>query len=168
MDTLKVSVLRCISCFYQCLEAGFHQCAYTAAENCLLAEQVGLSLNFESSLQNTCSCSAQCCSVSQCSVFCFSCVILLYSYQTRNTFSYLILASYCMTRSLRSDHGNVNVSRRFDLSEMDSKAVCEHEHITFFQVRLNIFFVHSCLFLIVDQNHDDISLFCSFCCCINF
>ena len=47
------------------------------------------------------------------------------------------------------------------LSEVDSETMSEHQHVALFQVWLDIFFVHCSLFLIVDQDHDDISLFCS-------
>ena len=71
-----------------------------------------------------------------------------------------------MTRSLRSDHRNIYILRRNDAAEMNIEAVCEHQHIAFLKVRLNIILVKCCLLLIVDQNHDDICLLCSFCCCI--
>ena len=47
MDTLEICISRIISCLAQCLEASLHQSAYTAAQNCLLAEQVCLSLGAE-------------------------------------------------------------------------------------------------------------------------
>ena len=34
----------------------------------------------------------------------------------------------------------------------------KHQHVALFQIRLDILFIHSGLFLIIDQNHDDISL----------
>ena len=55
-----------------------------------------------------------------------------------------------------------------EFSEVDIEAMCEHQHIAFIQVWFNVFFVHICLQLIVDQNHNDVCLFCSFCCCIYF
>ena len=61
-----------------------------------------------------------------------------------------------MSRSLRSDHGNINVLRRYDTSEMNIEAMSKHQHVAFFQVRLDIFFVQSSLLLIIDQDHDDV------------
>ena len=44
----------------------------------------------------------------------------------------------------------------------------KHKHIAFLKVWLDIFLIHISLFLIIDQNHDDISLLCSLSCCIYF
>ena len=106
--------------------------------------------------------------ISQCAVKCFACVILLYCYQTRCTLTSLILTSYSVTRCLRSDHGYIDILRRFDASEVDVKAMSEHKHVALFQIWLDVFLVHICLQLIVDQDHDDISLFCSLCCGVYF
>ena len=68
-----------------------------------------------------------------------------------------------MAGSLGSDHGNVYVLRRNNASEMDIKAVSEHQHVALFQVRLDIFLIEFSLLLIIDQDHDNVSLFCSLC-----
>ena len=73
-----------------------------------------------------------------------------------------------MTRSLRRNHCHIYILRRYDLSEVDSKTVGKHQHISCLKVRLNISLIHSSLFLIVNQNHNDICLLCCLCCCINF
>ena len=36
----------------------------------------------------------------------------------------------------------------------------KHQHIAFLQVRRDVLLVHSCLFLIIDQDHDDIRTLC--------
>ena len=58
MDALEVSISRIIACLTKSLEACLHQCAYTAAKNCLLTEEVCLCLGTEGCLKNTCSCAA--------------------------------------------------------------------------------------------------------------
>ena len=168
MDTLEVSISRVITSLTQSLETSLHQSANTAAKNCLLTEEVCLSLGTECSLQKTSSSAANAKTISQCAVKCLACVILLYCYQARCTFTSLILTSYSVTRCLRSDHGYIDILRRFDASEVDVKAMSEHKHIALFQVWLDVFLVHICLKLIVDQDHDDISLFCSLCCGVYF
>ena len=50
MNALEVCVSRIIASFYQSFETSLHQCAYAAAQNCLLAEQVCLCLGTEGSL----------------------------------------------------------------------------------------------------------------------
>ena len=72
-----------------------------------------------------------------------------------------------MSGALRCDHCNVNVSRGNDAAEVNVEAVCEHEHIAGFEVRLDIFLVELSLLLIVDEDHDDVSLLCSFSGCVN-
>ena len=44
----------------------------------------------------------------------------------------------------------------------------KHQHISLFQVRLDIFTIQFRLLLIIDQNHDDVSLFRRFCGCVDF
>ena len=45
---------------------------------------------------------------------------------------------------------------------MNGKAVGEHQHVALLQVGLDVLFVHRGLFLIVDEDHNDIGLLCSF------
>ena len=168
MDTLKVCVSRIITCLAESFKACLHQRAYTAAENCLLAKKVCFCFCTESCFQNTGSCSADSESIGKRHIKSFSCGILLNSYQTRNTLAGLILASYRMTRSFWSDHRNVYILRRHNTSIMDIESMSKHQHIAFLKIRLNIVFVKSSLLLIVDEDHNNICLFCCLCRCIYF
>ena len=168
MDTLKVSVSWVITSLAKNFETSLHQCTNTTAKNCLLTKQVCLCLCTECSLQNTSSCSADSQCICQCQIQCFACSILLNSYQTWNTFSCLILASYSMSWSFWCDHSNVNVLWWVDASKVNVETMSEHQHIALFQIWLDGLFVHSCLFLIVNQDHDNICFFCCLCCCIYF
>ena len=141
MNTLKICISRIVSRFYKCLKACLHKSAHTAAKNRLFAEKVCLCLCTECSLEDTGSCSSDRKTICESFIKSFSCIILLYSYKARSSFSNLILASYSMSRSFRSDHCHIYVRRRNDLSEMNVKAVCKHQHITFFKIRLNIVFI---------------------------
>ena len=67
-----------------------------------------------------------------------------------------------MARSLRSDHDDVDEFRRFDAAEVDVEAVRESKDVALFQVRLDGFFIELGLFLIVDEDHDDVGLLGSF------
>jgi hypothetical protein len=164
VDALEVSVSRVIASLAQCLETSLHQSADTAAQNSLFTEQVGLSLGAECGFQNAGSCAADCQTISQCQILCLAGSILLYSNQARNALACLIFRTNGVSRSLRSDHGNVNICRRNDLTEVDCETVSEHQHIARFQVRCNVLLVHCCLLFIIDQNHDDVSLLCGLCC----
>ena len=110
-------------------------------ETTFRTEKVCLCLCTECSLEDTGSCSSDRKTICESFIKSFSCIILLYSYKARSSFSNLILASYSMSRSFRSDHCHIYVRRRNDLSEMNVKAVCKHQHITFFKIRLNIVFI---------------------------
>ena len=164
MDTFKVSISRIISGFYQSFKSSLHQGTYTTAKNCLFSKKVCFCFYTEGCFQKTCSCSADCKSISQCQFFCFSCSILFYSYQTRSSLASLIFTSYGMTWSLWCNHGNIHIFWWFNTSKVDVEAMGKHQHISFFQVWFDGFFVKLCLFFIVDQDHDDICFFSSLCC----
>ncbi len=167
MDALEIRVSRIVSSLHQSLKACLHQCAYAAAEHCLLSEEVCLCLCAEGGLQNACPCAADSQSVSQSFIQSLSCSVLLNGYETGNTLSCLVFASYSMARSLGSDHRNIHICGRYNLAEMNRETMRKHQHISCFQVRRDILLVHICLLLIVDQNHNDVCPFCRLCSCIN-
>ena len=164
MDTLEVCALRLISGFHQSLKSGFHQSGNAAAKNCLLAEQISLSLLAEGGLQHTCSCAADGQCVSQSQISRLACGILMNGNQTRNALALLVLASHRMSRSLWRNHGYVHILRRNNLSEMNGKAVSEHQHLALCQIRLDGLLVHVCLLLIINQNHNNVCSLGRLCC----
>ncbi len=85
------------------------------------------------------------------------------SHQTGNSLACLIFTSHGMSRSLRRNHGHIHVCGGNNLSEMNIEAMGEHQHISLFQVRFDVLLVHGSLQFIVDQDHNDICLLCSFC-----
>ena len=164
VNAFEVSVSRVITSFAQSFETSLHQGTNAAAQNSLFTEQVGFCFGTECGFQNAGSCTADSQTISQCQILSLAGCVLLYSNEARNALACQIFRTNGVTRSLRSDHGNVNVCRRNDLTEVDRKAVSEHQHIARFQIRCNVLLVHCCLLFIIDQNHDDVSLLCSFCC----
>ena len=166
MDTLKVSVSWIITCLAKCFKTCLHKCANTAAKNSLLTKEVCFCFCSECCFKNTCSCAANTECVSKCKILSLTCSVLLNSNKTRYTLTSLILTSYCMTRSLRSDHSNINICRRNDLTKVNCKTVSEHKHIACLKVRSDILLVHSCLLLIVNKNHNNIGTLSSLCSCI--
>ena len=126
MDTLEVCISRIISCLAECLKACLHECAHTATENCLLTEKIGLGLGAEGCLKHTSSCSTDAKCIGKRQILCLAGRILLYSDQTRSTLSCLVLGTNSMPRSLRSDHGNIDILRRYDTSKMNVESMCEH------------------------------------------
>ena len=97
-----------------------------------------------------------------------SCCILFNSNQAWCSFSFQVFRTNCMSWSLRSNHCNINILWWNDTSKMNIESMRKHQHVTWFQVWLDIFLIHVCLFFIIDQDHDDISLFCCFCRSIYF
>ena len=150
MDTFKICVFRSITSLGQSFKSSLHQRAYTAAQNRLLTKQVGLSLSPESGLQQPCSCASNSQSISHCQVFCLAGSVLMHCDQAGSSSSSHIFASYSMSGSLGSDHGNIHILRRNDLSKMDSKAVGEHQHHARAQIGFNRLLVHRGLLLIIN------------------
>ena len=164
MDTLKVSVSCVVASLNESLKTSLHKCAYTAAENCLLTEQVCLGLCSECCFKNACSCAADTECICKSDIVSVACCVLLNSDKARNALASLVLASYCMTRSLRSDHNDVYVLRRNDAAEVDIEAVSEHKCLALCEIRLDALFIKSSLLLIRDKYHNDVSSLSSFLC----
>ena len=158
MDALEISALGLVSGFHQSLKASLHQGAYTAAENSLLAEQIGFGFFTEGGLKHAGSRAADAKRIGKSKIMGLPGGILLNGDQAGNAFSGKIFASYGMAGSLGSDHGDIHIRRGLDLAKMDGKAVGEHQHVAGLQVGLDGLFVKGGLLLIVDEDHDDISL----------
>ena len=159
MDALKVCVSGVVACFAQGLKARLHQRANAAAENSLLTEEVGFGLGSEGGFENACTRTADAERISQCQILRLTRSILINRYQAGNALANLILAADGVTGALGRDHGDVNVSGRNDLTEVDRKAVSKHQHVARLEVGLDVCLVHSSLLFVVDQNHDDVSFF---------
>ena len=153
---LEICVAGIVACLYQSLETCLHQSADAAAEDSLLAEQIGLGLCPESGLKDTCAGSADTCAIGKSLVQSLARSILIYSDEGRSSLACLVLAADSVSGSLGSDHCDVNICRRLDQTEMNVEAVSKHEHIAGLEVGLDVLLVHSCLLLIVDQDHDDV------------
>ena len=158
VDALKVCITGIIACLAKGLEACLHQGTYAAAQNSLLAEEVGLSLGLKGGLKDTCACAADGCTVCKSLLQCLSGSILLYCNQHRSSLACLVLGTNGMSGSLGSDHGNIHICRRNDELVVDVEAVGEHQHITGLEVRLYVLLIHISLQLVIDQDHDDIGL----------
>ena len=167
MNALEVCVLGIITSLNQGLETSLHQGSYTAAEYALLTEQVGLSLTLECGVKNTGSGAADTSSICKTDVVSSAGSVLIYCDKAGNASADLVLGTYSVTRALRSDHDNVNVSRRNDLTEVDIEAVCESKGLACGEVRSDAFLIKISLSLIVDEDHDEICLLSSLSGCVN-
>ena len=163
MNTLKICISCIISRFYQCFESCLHQCAYTAAKNCLLTEQIRFCFRTECSFQHPCPGTADSQRIGKSHIKGFACSILMNRHETGNPFSCLIFAPYSMARPFGCNHGHIYILRRNDLSKVNIKSMGKHKHISRFQVGFNGLLIHLCLQFVINQNHNDICLLSRFC-----
>ncbi len=87
----------------------------------------------------------------------------MYGNQARNALALNILGTNGVTRSLGSDHNNVNVCGRNDKTEVNVEAVREHQSFARSEVRKNGFLIKSLLLLIVNEYHNNVGSLCSVC-----
>ena len=104
----------------------------------------------------------RCCAVAEC----FG--ILLYCNKARNAFAVDICSADCVSRSLRSCHEYVYAFRCNDLLIADVESVSESDGIARLEVRCDLALVNSCLHFVIDEDHYDVSFFCSLSHCIDF
>ena len=126
MYTLEVCISWIITSFNKCFKTSLHKCTNTTAKNCLLTEEVSLSLCLKCCLKYTSSSSTDTSTICKCKIKSFSCSILLYSNKTRCSFAFLILRTYCMTWSLRCDHCYINICWRNNEFIINVETVSEH------------------------------------------
>ena len=162
VDALKVCVARIVAGLGEDFEAGLHQLADAAAENGLLAEEVGLGLGAEGGLKDARTGGADAGTVGQSLLKRLAGRVLVDGDEAGGAAADLVLAADGVARSLRGDHGDIDILRRNDLAKMDVEAMREHEHVAGLKVRGDVFLVKARLKLVVDQDHDDIGLLCGF------
>ena len=162
MDALKVSVLRVVTSFHQGFKACLHQGANTAAQHTLLAKQVGFGFRFKGGFQNAGACAANAQRVSQSQLLSLAGGVLLHGNQARHAFALQIFAAHSVAGAFGRNHRHVHISRRLNQAKVDVEAVGKHQHIAGLQVGGNVFLIHFGLLFIVNQNHNNISLFGGF------
>ena len=91
MDALEISISRIVTRFAEGIKTSLHQSAYAAAQNGLLAEEVGLGLDTESGLKKSSAGSADSKAVCKSHIQSFSGIILLNSDQAGSSLAGLIL-----------------------------------------------------------------------------
>ena len=137
MDALKICIPLIIARLHKRFKARLHQRANTAAKHCLLTEKVGFRLRAERGFKHTRPGTANAKRICKRKFLRLARRILFHRHKARNTFSRLVLTPYGMPRTLRSDHCDIDILRRHNLSKMDCKTVCEHKHIARLKVRLD-------------------------------
>ena len=156
MDALEVGILGGIAGLDQRFKASLHQGGYTAAQNGLLAEQVGLGFDLKGGLHNGRTGTADAGAIGQRHIQAVAGVVLLNGYQAGYTLALDIFAADGMARALGGDHEYVHVLRRLDLAEMNVKAMGKRDGLALSQVGLDVLLVHIRLALVGDQDHNDV------------
>ena len=144
------------------LESGVNQLADTAAEDCLFTEEVRFRFFLEGRLDDAGTRTADATGISQGEVEAFSGSILFNSEYVGDAAAFYECTADEMARALRSDHEDVDISRRNDLFEVNVEAVCKSEGTAGFQVRSDFRCIYVSLFFVRNQDHRDICVFYSF------
>ena len=156
MDALEVGVLGLVTGLHQGLKAAAHQIHNTAAENCLLAEQVGLGLIVHGGLHDAGAGAADTGDVGQGNVIGLAGGILLHGNQAGHALACHILGTNRVAGALGRSHEHVHVGGRHDLLIADIEAMGKGNGLALGQIGGDILLIHIGLGLVVDQNHDDI------------
>ena len=156
MDALEIGVLGLVAGFHQRLEAAAHQIHHAAAQDGLLAEQVGLGLFVHGSFQDAGTGAADAGDVSQSDIIGLAGGVLLHSDQAGHTLARHILRADGVAGTLGSGHEDVHIGGGHDLLVADVEAVGEGDGLALSQVRRDVLLVHICLSLVIDEDHDDV------------
>ena len=157
METLEVGDLGLVSRLHEGIEAGPDQLGEAAAEDDLLAEEVGLGLLAEGRLDDAAAGAADALGIGEADLLGAPGGVLLDGEQTRHAAPLGVHAPHEMAGSLGGDHEDIDVGRRHDLPEVDVEAVGEGDGVSGLQLRADIGLVDAALHLVVDQDHDDVA-----------
>ncbi len=160
MDALEVGIARIVASLDERVEACLHEVGHAAAEDVLLAEEVGLGLGPEVGLEQCCTGSADGCAVGKGDIEGVAGGILVCADEAGRALALEVGGTHGVARSLRGDHDDVAVRTHLDAAVVDVEAMGEGDRLARRQVRLDVLLVHGCLILIVDEDHDDVSPLC--------
>ena len=161
VHALIVSIFRIITGLTENFKSDLHKFGDASAQHSLLSEKISLRLFAERCLEKSCTAAADPVTIGKSNIAAVAGVVLIYSIKTGNTAADLILRAYSMSRAFWCNHKNINVGRGDNSLKMDIESVGESKRFSFTQIRENVLFIHVCLFLIIYENHNDISCFCS-------
>ena len=157
MAGLEVSHLRLVASLDQRIETGVDQLGDTAAQNGLLAEQVGLSLLLEGGLQDACTAGTDAGSISQSDVLGLAGVVLLHADQRGAALALGVQAADDVAGALGGDHDDVHILGCGDGLEVDVEAVCKGQSLALGHVGCDLLVVDVGAQLIGHQHHDDVA-----------
>ena len=157
MDALEIGVLRGVTGFHQRLEAALHQIHHAAAQNGLLAEEVGLGLIVEGGLHDACPGAADAGDVGQRDLVGPAGGVLLHGHQTGHALAGNIGGADSVAGALGCRHEHVHTGGRHDLLVADVEAVGKGQGVALLQIGGDILFVNVGLYLVIDEHHHDVA-----------
>ncbi len=156
VEHFEVRHLLGISGLGEGLEGGTDHRIDTAAEDDLLAEEIGLGFVAEGRLDHAGAGTADAVCIGEGDGLRVAGCVLMDGDQRRDTASLDVLAPYEMTGALRGDHRDIHIRRGSDVAEADAEPVGEQQEITRVEVRGDHVFVKLRLNLVGHENHDDV------------
>ena len=156
MDAFEVGVFRLISGLHQHLEAAAHQIHHAAAQNGLLAEQVGLRLIVEGGFHDPGPGAADAGDVGQRDLIGVAGGVLLHRHQAGHALARHVGGADGVARALGGGHEHVHPGGGDDLLVADVEAVGEGQGLALGHVGGDVPVVDLGLHLVVDEDHHDI------------
>ena len=134
VDALEIGVFRGVTGFHQRLEAALHQIHHAAAQNGLLAEEVGLGLIVEGGLHDARPGAADAGDVGQRDLVGPAGGVLLHGHQTGHALAGNIGGADGVAGALGRRHEHVHTGGRHDLLVADVEAVGKGQGVAFLQI----------------------------------
>src|SRR5262245_4957438 len=159
VQAFEIGHLRRVARLDQSLESGLNQRGQSAAEHRLFAEELSLSLLFESRLDDAGARPAYRPRVSQADLSGVTARVLSDGQQAWNSRAALVFAANQITGAFRRDHEHVDVGRRNDLSKVDREAMRDGQVFAGFEMRLDLGFVDARSRFVRRQHHHDVTSF---------
>ncbi len=159
VEALEVCHLGRVARLDQRFEPGLDQCCCAAAQNGLLAEEVGLGLFLEGGLEDTCLAPADGASIRQRQVLGVSFRIRFDCDEHGHAPALGIFVAHHVAGGLGRHHEAAHALGRPDLAVVDVEPVGEDEILALFQMGLDLCRIDSRLELIRKEDHDHVGPF---------
>ena len=156
MHRLEVGKLRLVAGLDERLERRLHEGGHAAAQERLLAEQIGLGLFLECRLEDPGAHVAERTGVGEHAGTRRPAGIAVDGKERRHAAARLVHAAHEMARTLRRDHPDVDPLRRVDPAEVDVEAMGEHQELARPEVRRDLRVVNGLLGRVRHEDHDHV------------
>ena len=158
VQALEVRDLRLVTGRDERLEPRLDQRGRAAAQDRLLAEQIGLGLLLERGLEHAGARGTDAGRVRERALPGLPGRVLVHGDQRRRPDALLVRPAHQVAGPLRRDHRDVDALGRRDRPEVDVEPVREHQHVAGFEVRPDVVGVRLGLRRVGQDHHDDVGL----------